>query len=199
MADVGFPYFGGLPSEHFSSVALDEVLRHKLPVKRLTLADTLTIGTNGQMLAGSTLNANAQHIDNRDFLQGNTLQLQAATLDNVARIQGTQSLTLTGLSHYRGLQNGQLLSLGRATVAAQQIDNAGLWQAGTLQIDGDALENNGLLAGLNGMTLQVDQLRNQGEVFSQGSINGTGTRFDNAGLLTGLSGFEFATAIKSIT
>lgn len=39
VADVGFPYFGGLPSEHFSSVALDEVLRHKLPVKRLKLAD----------------------------------------------------------------------------------------------------------------------------------------------------------------
>ncbi|MCW2483186.1 hypothetical protein, partial [Candidatus Symbiopectobacterium sp. NZEC135] len=74
--------------------------------------------------------------------------------------------------------------------SAQQIDNAGLWQAGTLQIDGDALENSGLLAGLNGMTLKVDQLRNQGELFSQGSINGTGTRFDNAGLLTGLSGFE---------
>ncbi|RWR01623.1 nitrate reductase [[Pantoea] beijingensis] len=39
VADVGFPYFGGSESEHFNSVALDEILLHKLPVKRLQLAD----------------------------------------------------------------------------------------------------------------------------------------------------------------
>ena len=39
VAEVGFPYFGGIESEHFNSVALDEILLHKLPVKRLTLAD----------------------------------------------------------------------------------------------------------------------------------------------------------------
>ncbi len=39
VAEVGFPYFGGEDSEHFNSVALDEILLHKLPVKRLQLAD----------------------------------------------------------------------------------------------------------------------------------------------------------------
>ncbi|MDR7344928.1 nitrate reductase alpha subunit [Pantoea alhagi] len=39
VADVGFPYFGGIESEHFNSVALDEIMLHKLPVKRLKLAD----------------------------------------------------------------------------------------------------------------------------------------------------------------
>lgn len=39
VAEVGFPYFGGADSEHFNSVALDEILLHKLPVKRLRLAD----------------------------------------------------------------------------------------------------------------------------------------------------------------
>ncbi|MHC5174902.1 nitrate reductase subunit alpha [Serratia rhizosphaerae] len=39
VAEVGFPYFGGAESEHFNSVALEQVLRHKLPVKRLQLAD----------------------------------------------------------------------------------------------------------------------------------------------------------------
>lgn len=44
VAEVGFPYFGGIKSgstesEHFNSVALDEILLHKLPVKRLCLAD----------------------------------------------------------------------------------------------------------------------------------------------------------------
>ncbi|QPT11770.1 nitrate reductase subunit alpha [Serratia rubidaea] len=39
VAEVGFPYFGGAESEHFNSVALEQVLRHKLPMKRLQLAD----------------------------------------------------------------------------------------------------------------------------------------------------------------
>ncbi len=42
IADVGFPYFGGEGSEYFNHVALDNVLLHKLPVKRLQLADGST-------------------------------------------------------------------------------------------------------------------------------------------------------------
>lgn len=42
VVEVGFPYFGGLSSDHVNSVALDEILLHKLPVKRLQLADGRT-------------------------------------------------------------------------------------------------------------------------------------------------------------
>ncbi|ECR6564019.1 nitrate reductase subunit alpha [Salmonella enterica subsp. enterica serovar Brandenburg] len=42
IADVGFPYFGGEGSEYFNHVALDNVLLHKLPAKRLQLADGST-------------------------------------------------------------------------------------------------------------------------------------------------------------
>lgn len=38
IVNVGFPYFGGLPSEHFQYVKLNDVIQHKLPVKRLTNA-----------------------------------------------------------------------------------------------------------------------------------------------------------------
>ncbi|QII38904.1 nitrate reductase subunit alpha [Rouxiella badensis] len=39
VVEVGFPYFGGITHEHFNSVALEEILLHKLPVKRILLAD----------------------------------------------------------------------------------------------------------------------------------------------------------------
>jgi nitrate reductase alpha subunit len=39
IANVGFPYFGGEGTEHFNKVELENVLLHKLPVKRLQLAD----------------------------------------------------------------------------------------------------------------------------------------------------------------
>ena len=37
--EVGFPYFGGLESENFQHVELKDVLLHKLPAKRIQLAD----------------------------------------------------------------------------------------------------------------------------------------------------------------
>lgn len=47
MANVGFPYFGGEGSEHFNKVDLENILLHKLPAKRLQLADgsTATVTT----------------------------------------------------------------------------------------------------------------------------------------------------------
>ena len=42
MANVGFPYFGGEGSEHFNKVDLENILLHKLPAKRLQLADGST-------------------------------------------------------------------------------------------------------------------------------------------------------------
>lgn len=39
---MGFPYFGGDGTEHFNKVELENVLLHKLPVKRLQLADGST-------------------------------------------------------------------------------------------------------------------------------------------------------------
>ncbi|MEJ4045347.1 nitrate reductase subunit alpha [Erwinia sp. SLM-02] len=42
IVDVGFPYFGGTEVQDFNTVVLDEILLHKLPVKRLQLADGST-------------------------------------------------------------------------------------------------------------------------------------------------------------
>jgi nitrate reductase alpha subunit len=42
VVDVGFPYFGGIQTESFSTVKLDDVLYHKLPAKRIQLADGKT-------------------------------------------------------------------------------------------------------------------------------------------------------------
>ncbi|WP_186824980.1 hypothetical protein, partial [Klebsiella pneumoniae] len=43
IANVGFPYFGGEGTEHFNKVELENVLLHKLPVKRLQKADGSTV------------------------------------------------------------------------------------------------------------------------------------------------------------
>jgi len=39
LVDVGFPYFGGVPNEHWTHNTQEDVLVRKLPAKRITLAD----------------------------------------------------------------------------------------------------------------------------------------------------------------
>ncbi|POD95166.1 hypothetical protein BV925_03490 [Pectobacterium odoriferum] len=78
---------------------------------------------------------------------------------------------------------------GAATLQAKQADNAGLWQAGTLTLNGDMFSNSGTVAGLNSLSLNGNQLRNQGELFSQGAVTLTGTALENGGTLTGVGGF----------
>ncbi|WP_248700007.1 hemagglutinin repeat-containing protein [Pectobacterium carotovorum] len=143
-------------------------------------AELLTNG-EGRLDSGTLSNAGA--------LQAGELQLRAREMDNQGRIQGTDALRLLDVLRYVGDKGSQLLSKGAATLQAKQADNAGLWQAGTLTLNGDTFSNSGTVAGLNSLLLNGDQLRNQGELFSQGAVTLTGTTLENGGTLTGVGGF----------
>ncbi|WP_308415794.1 hemagglutinin repeat-containing protein [Pectobacterium brasiliense] len=143
-------------------------------------AELLTNGA-GRLDSGSLRNAGT--------LQANDLQLRANGIDNQGRIQGTDALRLLDVLRYVGDKSSQLLSKGAATLQAKQADNAGLWQAGTLTLDGDTFRNSGTVAGLNRLSLNGYALKNQGELFSQGAVTLTGTTLENGGTLTGVGGF----------
>ncbi|WP_276203295.1 hemagglutinin repeat-containing protein [Pectobacterium brasiliense] len=143
-------------------------------------AELLTNGA-GRLDSGSLRNAGT--------LQANDLQLRAGEIDNQGRIQGTDALRLLDMLRYVGDKSSQLLSKGAVTLQAKQADNAGLWQAGTLTLNGDTFSNSGTVAGLNGLSLNGDALNNQGELFSQGAVTLTGKTLENGGTLTGVGGF----------
>uniref|UniRef100_UPI002DD437BF hemagglutinin repeat-containing protein n=1 Tax=Pectobacterium versatile TaxID=2488639 RepID=UPI002DD437BF len=164
---------------------------------RVLGSNGLTVTNRDELInrAGAELLTNgAGHLDsgtlsNAGTLQANDLQLRAREIDNQGRIQGTDALRLLDVLRYVGDKNSQLLSKGAATLQAKQADNAGLWQAGTLTLNGDTFSNSGTVAGLNSLSLNGDQLRNQGELFSQGAVTLTGTMLENGGTLTGVGGF----------
>ncbi|WP_289781086.1 hemagglutinin repeat-containing protein [Pectobacterium versatile] len=143
-------------------------------------AELLTNGA-GRLDSGTLSNAGA--------LQAGDLQLRAREMENQGRIQGTDALRLLDVLRYVGDKSSQLLSKGAATLQAKQTDNAGLWQAGTLTLNGDTFSNSGTVAGLNRLSLNGDVLKNQGELFSQGAVTLTGTTLENGGTLTGVGGF----------
>ncbi|WP_277871571.1 hemagglutinin repeat-containing protein [Pectobacterium brasiliense] len=164
---------------------------------RVLGSNGLTVTNRDELInhAGAELLTNgAGHLDsgslrNAGTLQTNDLQLRANEIDNQGRIQGTDALRLLDVLRYVGDKSSQLLSKGAATLQTKQTENAGLWQAGTLTLDGDTFSNSGTVAGLNRLLLNGDALNNQGELFSQGAVTLTGKRLENGGTLTGIGGF----------
>jgi len=98
IAEVGFPYFGGIKTEgeHFNSVALDEILLHKLPVKRLRLADgsealvtsvyDLTLANYGLERGLDDANCAANYDDVKAYTPAWAEQITGVSRHNIIRI-----------------------------------------------------------------------------------------------------------------
>ncbi|WP_434998799.1 hemagglutinin repeat-containing protein [Pectobacterium brasiliense] len=155
----------------------------------VTNRDELINRAGAELLTNGAGRLDSGTLSNAGTLQANDLQLRAGEIDNQGRIQGTDALRLLDVLRYVGDKSSQLLSKGAATLQAKQAGNAGLWQAGTLTLNGDTFRNSGTVAGLNGLSLSGDVLNNQGELFSQGAVTLTGKTLENGGTLTGVGGF----------
>ncbi|WPD75910.1 hemagglutinin repeat-containing protein [Dickeya fangzhongdai] len=156
----------------------------------VTSRGQLTNTAGGALLSNGTATVTAAALDNAGQIQGDALALQAGTVGNLGRIQGTSALTLSGVSRYTGGADSRLLSGGTATLAIDNADNAGVWQAGALNVTGTTLTNGGTLTGLNGLSLDAASLTNTGQLTTQGEAMLRGRQFDNGGTLTALGGFD---------
>ncbi|MEQ9891957.1 hemagglutinin repeat-containing protein [Pectobacterium aroidearum] len=155
----------------------------------VTNRDELLNRAGGELLTNGAGRVDSGTLSNAGTLQANDLQLGASEIDNQGRIQGTDALRLLDVLRYVGDKSSQLLSNGVVTLNITRAENAGLWQAGTLTLNGESFSNSGTVAGLNGLLLNGDALNNQGELFSQGTVTLTGKTLENGGTLTGVGGF----------
>ncbi|WP_411910345.1 hemagglutinin repeat-containing protein, partial [Pectobacterium versatile] len=155
----------------------------------VTNRDELINRAGAELLTNGAGRLDSGMLSNAGALQAGDLQLRAREMENQGRIQGTDALRLLDVLRYVGDKSSQLLSKRAATLQAKQADNAGLWQAGTLTLNGDTFDNRGTIAGLNSLSLNGDVLKNQGEMFSQGAVTLTGKTLENGGTLTGVGGF----------
>ncbi len=156
----------------------------------VTSRGQLTNRATGSLLGNGTAGVTAATLDNAGSVQADRLTLTADAVDNGGRVQGTSALTLNGVSRYTGTDGSQLLSGGTATLAIDNADNAGLWQAGVLNVSSTSLTNRGTLLGQRGLQLEAASLTSTGQLTTRGLATLRGQRFDNGGTLTALGGFE---------
>ncbi|WP_326489425.1 hemagglutinin repeat-containing protein, partial [Pectobacterium versatile] len=157
----------------------------------LELRDGLTVGGTGQLLTNGALQAQAGTVTNDGFWQGNTLALTADDVGNAGRLLGLSALTLTAKNTLTNAQTGTLLTQGLAVLNAAEASNEGEWQADSLTLDAQNLNNRGHIQGDKSlkMTLANGDVTNQGTLWSKLATVAART-LTNEGTLTGVDGLQ---------
>ncbi|KFW97548.1 beta strand repeat-containing protein, partial [Pectobacterium carotovorum] len=161
---------GDLTSQRIDITAAD-VLNHRqmLGSDDLQLNVRNKLDNRGLISGSTTLDIVANHIDQQGTLEARALKVDAQTLDNQGKMLGVDALTLAIAGTARN--QGKWLSQGTSTLAADQVENHGQWQAGDITLQAADLTNSGQIFGINALSLTAaNGLTNQqnGKLLSQG-------------------------------
>ncbi|WP_379058804.1 hypothetical protein V6M93_21605 [Pectobacterium brasiliense] len=138
--------------------------------------NTLQLNTTGLLDNAGVISGNqsvavtAGDVKQRGTLEGKTVTLDAASLVNQGKILGVDALTLAIVGTVTN--SGNVLTQGTGSVTAQQVDNSGLMQAGSLTLQADDIVNAGQLLGIDALSITaLHGLTNQqnGTLLTQGA------------------------------
>uniref|UniRef100_UPI002DD442B3 hemagglutinin repeat-containing protein n=1 Tax=Pectobacterium versatile TaxID=2488639 RepID=UPI002DD442B3 len=118
-------------------------------VLHLTLRET--VRNSGLMSGSQRVQLEASQVEQLGSLESRQLHVQAGALDNQGTMLGADALTLA--IHTTARNSGKWLSQGDSTLTATRLENRGQWQAGTLTLTADDVENAGQLLGLSALSL----------------------------------------------
>ncbi|MBP2168267.1 filamentous hemagglutinin [Erwinia toletana] len=155
----------------------------QLAANRLDLhADTLN--NNGKIIGQQAVDVESATVDNRGWLTGKALTLKG-DLVNSGLLQGDQSLVLQG-EQLVNASEGQVLTGGNATIAADSLENRGLVQADRLQVSVRQWDNRGTALATSTLDAELtDKLDNSGSLLSKGAMQLYAQSLTNSGSLLG--------------
>lgn len=142
-----------------------------------------TFRNSGNVLAVGQMLLSGNTLNNGGALQGDTLTLEQNSIDNTGTMIGLKSLRL----HDKGALNnsGKLLSQGALTTTATDVINSGSWQASTITLTGNSLNNTGALQSANSLQLTLEQSltgAQNSKITALGEMTLDAAALDNAGL-----------------
>ena len=171
-------------------------------------SDSLSTGTTSLTLSGGALTFDVDTLSTQGTLQG---QQVAVTSDNWQHVGSLLSLSgLTADISHNLTVSGELMSRGAMSLAAQQLNNdgdilsenditldgqqltnSGEIQGNTLTVSQERIYNQGVLIGLQSLTIEAPQqeLTNAagGALLTQGTLKATSDEVTNAGTWQGQS------------
>ncbi|ACX88282.1 filamentous hemagglutinin family outer membrane protein [Pectobacterium parmentieri WPP163] len=174
---------GTLRSDSLSVAAAEVNNRGDMQgINTLQLNTTGLLDNSGVISGSNTLTVTADAVKQSGTLEGKTVTLDATSLVNQGKILGVDALTLAIVGTVAN--SGNVLTQGNGSVTAQQVDNSGLMQAGSLTLQADDIVNAGQLLGIDALSITAQHgLTNQqnGKLLTQGEAVLQAAQVENHG------------------
>ncbi|NDJ59336.1 filamentous hemagglutinin N-terminal domain-containing protein [Enterobacteriaceae bacterium 4M9] len=149
-----------------------------------TLSGNLSTGTGSKISANGTAALNALAMMNQGQWIAGNLTVKGATLDNRGDITGVNGLTVALTGDLA--QTGEMLSAGRLTLNAANINQNGRIQGSETNITAGSLTNDGRIQGDSALTLSLNgKLTNNDTLLSQGTLTLSTPALLNYGVIQG--------------
>ncbi|MFK8260729.1 hemagglutinin repeat-containing protein, partial [Erwinia sp. AnSW2-5] len=162
-------------------------------VARMALAATPALPRiyrgSGKLLTQGTLTLSGDSLVNDGSWQAQDIVLNAGSLTNKGRIQSADSLDFQLSDALISGAGSQIAAQGKALLHATALNNQGQWMASNLALTGDTLDNQGVISGVDNLTLTLNgavQQQQAASLLSGGDLTLNARELNGAGQLMAL-------------
>ncbi|WHQ76811.1 hemagglutinin repeat-containing protein [Pantoea sp. Lij88] len=142
----------------------------------------------GSLLTQGTLNINGDDVVNNGSWQGQQILLNARQLTNNGAIQSADALQLILADRLDAGAGSKISANGTAALQALTLTNQGEWIARNLTLQGDTLNNNGAVTGVDSLSVDLNGALTQQQdktLLSAGRLTLQSSSLNNAGRVQG--------------
>ncbi|WP_455853283.1 hemagglutinin repeat-containing protein [Pantoea endophytica] len=142
------------------------------------------LDNRGSLTAGGNASLTAGNLQNSGKVLADRLVLRGSSLSNGGLWQGTSSLDAQSGGALTQTAGGKTLTGGELLLNAADLNTSGTIQGDNAQISAGRWQNQGSLLGTAGVSADVaGELRNSGEILSQGTAQVSAQNLNNSGSL----------------
>ncbi|WP_350262333.1 hemagglutinin repeat-containing protein (plasmid) [Pantoea sp. BJ2] len=142
------------------------------------------LDNRGSLTAGGNASLTAGNLQNSGKVLSDNLRLRGNSLSNSGLWQGTSSLDAQSSGALTQTAGGKTLTGGDLLLNAADLNTSGTIQGDNAQISAGRWQNQGSLLGTAGVSADVaGELRNSGEILSQGTAQVSAQNLNNSGSL----------------
>ena len=144
--------------------------------------------SGGKLLTQGTLTINGDSVTNNGSWQGQQILLNAQRLTNGGTIQSADAMQLILTDKLDSAAGSKISANGTAALQALALTNQGQWIAKNLTLNGNTLNNNGDISGVDGLTVKLNGALTQQQnktLLTAGKLDLQAASVNNAGRIQG--------------
>ncbi len=160
----------------------------RMRIAQASPSRVLVNNAGGKLLTQGTLTLTGDTVTNNGAWQGQQILLDANSLTNGGAIQSADGLQITLRDNLTSTSGSKISANGTAVFNALNFTNQGQWIAKNLTLQGETLNNNGDISGVDALSVQLSGALTQQQnktLLSAGKLDLHSASLSNAGQIQG--------------